>query len=214
MKRFLSIILIITSFNINVIGGNKNVKGKNEALIATNKWDFGVEWSYVGTYAYNTKYNFFNTEGYRVNAHSEVSGYWSNAEVLLHAGYNLNRRWNISLYTGVIGLADIHYAVPVSLRMTHYFAKNSILADTWLAFAEVGSGICIKNEPQEIWSGKIGGGYRINLSEATKLDFIAAFRLTYTHPQIIDGNDKIPLEYTNLNSALLQSFSIGMAITF
>ena len=83
-----------------------------------------------------------------------------------------------------------------------------------MTFMDVGTGISFKNEPQEIWTGKVGGGYRITLSRDTKLDFIAALRLACTHPQVMDGDDKITLEWTNRNLAFLQSFSLGMSITF
>jgi hypothetical protein len=88
------------------------------------------------------------------------------------------------------------------------------MTDTWLAFADLGTGISLKHEPQEIVTGKIGGGYRINLSPGTKLDFIAAMRLAYTHPQIMDGDDMITLKWTNRNIAFIQSFSLGMSIIF
>lgn len=214
MKRILHILLIICSFNIYVLGANKNVKCLNSSTDAVPKWTFGAEWSYVGTIHYSKKFNYFNTEGYRQNTSFDTFGYWNNGEALLHLGYNLSDRWNLSVYAGVTGLADIHKAIPVSLRVTHYFSRMYPAKDTWLAFADLGSGVSLKQEPQEIFTGKIGAGYRINLSPDTKLDFIAALRLAYTHPQIIDGGDLITLKWTNRNTGFLQSFSIGMAITF
>ena len=214
MKRILYIILIIYSFNISVTGANKNVMSTIIGSQRVPRWTFGAEWSYVGTFHYNTKFNYFNTEGYRQNEASDKSGYWNNGEALLHVGYNLTPNWNLSMYAGVTGLADIHKAAALSIRMTHYFGKLYPLRDTWLAFADVGTGISLKHEPQEIVTGKVGGGYRVNLSPDTKLDFIAAFRVAYTHPQIYDGDDEITLKWTNRNTAFLQSFSIGMAITF
>jgi hypothetical protein len=214
MKRFFHIILILCSFNICILGNNKNVKEPNDAFSPISPWTFGAEWSYVGTFHYSTRFNYFNTEGYRQNRNSHHFGYWSNGEALLHVGYNLTDRWNLSVYAGISGMADIHNAVPVSIRATHYFSKDSATKDTWLAFADLGTGLSIKHEPQEILTGKIGGGYRFSLSPDTKLDFIAAFRLAYTHPQIMDGDDMITLKWTNRNIAFLQSFSIGMAIIF
>ena len=178
------------------------------------RWTFGAEWSYVSTFHYNTRFNYFNTEGYRQNEATDEFGYWHNGEALLHAGYNLNANWNLSVYAGVAGLADIHKAATLSVRLTHYFGKRYPLDDTWLAFADLGTGVSMKSEPQEIVTGKLGGGYRISLSPFTKLDFIAALRLAYTHPEIFDGEEMITLKWTNRNTAFLQSFSIGMAITF
>lgn len=190
-----------------------NVNGQNSVSEGFARLSFGAEWSYVGTTHYNTWYNFFATDGYRINRREDVSGYWSNAEAFLHVGYNFNRHWNLSLYAGMSGFADIHNAIPVSLRATYCFGQDP-LKDRWLTFLDLGTGFGIKEEPQEIWTGKIGGGYRITLSRDTKLDLIAAIRLGCTHPQIIDGEDIITLEWTNRNIALIQSFSIGMSITF
>ena len=67
---------------------------------------------------------------------------------------------------------------------------------------------------QELATAKLGAGYRISLSRDTKLDFIAAVRLTHTHPQIIDEGDLITLEWTNRNSAFLAAVSVGMSLTF
>lgn len=206
MKKYLYILLIICSFNINVKGDNGT--HKDFSCIS-----FGAEWSYIGTVHYNTWYNFFTTEGYRVNTSENANRYWSNAEVLMHLGYNFNEHWNIALYAGMTGFANFHNAVPLSLRATYYFGKDA-LKDRWLAFIDLGTGVSIKNEPQEIWTGKIGGGYRITLSRDSKLDLIAAVRLACTHPQIIDGEDLIALEWTNRNLAFLQSFSLGISITF
>ena len=206
MRKFLCILLIICSFNLNVTG-----QGREHEDYA--RLSFGAEWSYIGTLHYNTWYNFFSTEGYRVSRHDNVSGYWNNGEALLHVGYNFSKHWNIALYAGLTGIADFHNAVPLSIRATYCFGQDA-RKDRWLTFLDLGTGISIKNEPQEIWTGKLGGGYRITLSRDTKLDLVAAIRLACTHPQIIDGEDIINLEWTNRNLAFLQSFSLGMSITF
>lgn len=206
MKRLLLILLISSTFN-------NNVNGQERPMEDYSGLTFGAEWSYVGTVHGNSRYNYFDPEGYRVNRQEILNGYWSNGEVLLHIGYNLNHHWNLSMYAGITGLAEFHNAVPVSLRATYCFG-NDALKDRWITFADIGTGVSIKSEPQEIWTGKIGGGYRVRLSRDTKLDLIAAIRLTCTHPQIIDENDIIPLERTNRNTAWLQSFSLGMSLTF
>lgn len=213
MRRILHIILITCAFNINVIGANKNVISTGSIYQTVPRWTFGAEWSYVGTFHYSTMFNYFNTDGYRENTSSDRFGYWNNGEVLLHVGYNMREDWSLSVYVGATGLGEFHRAIPFSVRVTHLF-KRYPMTDTWLAFADLGTGISLKHEPQEIVTGKIGGGYRINLSPGTKLDFIAAMRLAYTHPQIMDGDDMITLKWTNRNIAFIQSFSLGMSIIF
>jgi hypothetical protein len=213
MRRIFYILLIICTFNINVSGSNKNVKGQNGLSEGDFKLTYGAEWSYIGSIHYSSKFNFYDSEGYRENRSESRYGYWNNGEALLHIGYNLNTNWNLSLYTGIIGLDDFHNAIPLSLRATYCFG-DSAATDRWISFADVGTGLSLKQQPQEILTGKVGGGYRLSLSRDSKLDFIAALRLAYTHPKVIDGNDVIPLESVNRNTALIKSFSFGMSITF
>lgn len=206
MRRILTIILILCSLC-------KSAAAQGEPRSAYPKVTFGAEWSYTGTVLYGTHFNFFSHEGYRENITDCQSGYWNNAEALLHVGYNINHNWNISLYTGFCGLADIHNAIPISLRATYAFGKDSLM-DRWLTFVDLGTGVSLGEAPQEILTGKLGGGYRLSLSRNTKLDFLMAIRTTYTHPTIIYGENVIPLDKVNRNSAVLASYSLGISLTF
>lgn len=206
MKKILIILLLFSAFNIRVIGADK-------ASRQIPGVTFGAEWGYVATVLTYHNYNYFSTEGYRMSEKHSAFGLGSNGEVNLHIGYNLNHQWNIALYAGFTGLTNIHNAIPVSIRATRYFGSSPEV-DRWLAFIDLGSGISIKREPQELATAKIGTGYSISLSRDTKLDFIAALRLTHTHPQIVDDGDIITLEWTNRNSAFLAAVSIGMSLTF
>ncbi|MBR5567793.1 MAG: hypothetical protein IKW27_03525 [Bacteroidales bacterium] len=205
MKRLATILLIICAFNINVNAYNKNVSN-------VPRLTFGAEWGYVGTFHYAYSFNFFATEGYRFNKTGSSFNWSNNGEVNLHLGYNLNHHWNLALYGGLTGLMNMHNAVPISLRATYLFGEDH-LADRWLAFADLGTGVDIKKEPQGILSGKLGGGYRFSLSRDTKLDIIAALRLTHTHPQIISENEIISLKWVNKNSAFLSAIFIGISLT-
>ena len=114
--------------------------------------------------------------------------------------------------TAVIA-ADIHNAVPVSFRATRFF-KQDTKGDRWFTFADAGTGISIKKHPQEIVILKIGGGHRVSLSRDTKLDFNAALRCTYTHPDIYFEHEIISQRWINRNNAIVVSASVGMAVTF
>lgn len=180
------------------------------------RWDkltFGAEWGYIGVFQSGYHFNFFAPEGYRLDPRDNAFLYRSNAEGYLHAGYNLNDEWNISLYAGLAGVDRYDHILPISLRGTRYFKENT-MGDRWFAFLDLGSGICLKNPPQEILAGKIGGGYRLSFSKDTKLDFLLALRMTYTHPEINFYGTVIPMDRVNRNNAYVSAFSIGMAITF
>jgi hypothetical protein len=174
---------------------------------------YGAEWSYVASGFSAYHYNYFSPEGYRYNSKGASPRFVGNGEGLLHVGYNVTDSWNLAVYAGFTGIADIHNAIPVSFRATRFF-RQDMKGDRWFTFADAGTGISIKKHPQEVVALKIGGGYRVSLSRDTKLDFIASFRLACTHPQILDGEDIITLEWTNRNLALLRSITLGMSITF
>ena len=203
MKRLFVILLIICTFNIFVNG--------QERLIS--RFDFGIEWGYMATFYTGYRYIFFPPEGYRVDIRNSSVKLRSNAEVYAHAGYNLNERWNLSLYAGYAGVSDFHKIIPVSLRGTRYFG-NDPRGDRWIAYLDLGSGICLKTPVQEILNGKIGGGYRLALSKDTKLDLLMAARFTYTHPQITYDKLVISHDMIRRNNAYAAAVSIGLGLTF
>ncbi len=206
MKRFAIICLIFCAFNIVV-------NAQEKPSYRSSRLTYGLEWGYVATIYSNYYYYFLAPEGYRVEDKGSRLKLHNNAEIYAHVGYNFNSRWNLSLYVGYEGLADFHKAVPISLRLTRFFGQEQ-MEDRWFFYGDVGSGICLKISPQEIFTGKLGFGYRMALSMKTSLDFIMAARLTYTHPQIFYEMIPIPAEMTNSNIANLCSFSVGMALTF
>ena len=174
---------------------------------------YGAEWSYVASGFSAFHYNYFSPEGYRYNSKGASPRFVGNEEGLFHVGYNVTDSWNLAVYAGFTGIADIHNAIPVSFRATRFF-KQDMKGDRWFTFADAGTGISIKKHPQEIVALKIGGGYRVSLSRDTKIDFNAALRCTYTHPDIYFEHEIISQRWINRNNAIVVSTSFGMAITF
>ena len=175
------------------------------------RFTYGVEWSYTATIHSIWHYNFFSPDGYRVDLKGNEMMYCSNGEAYVNAGYNFNENWNLSLYIGIAGISTLHKAVPVWLRGTYLFG-NDPSDDRWFAFAEAGSGLSLKIPPQEIFSCKAGGGYRISLSRNTKIDFLMAVKVSYDHPDITYDDVKIDFNKINRNGMTLTSVSVGMAI--
>ena len=62
--------------------------------------------------------------------------------------------------------------------------------------------------------GKIGAGYRFSLSERTKMDVLAALRMTYGHSNINFENTQINIEKINRNNIYGCALSIGVSLTF
>lgn len=173
----------------------------------------GAEWGYVMTLQSGYHHNYFSTEGFRVDVRDNHFLFYNNADVYVHTGYDMNDKWNLSVYIGYAGVHDIHSVVPVSIRGTRYF-KADEMGDRWFAYADLGSGICIKREPQEILVGKLGGGYGFALNRRTVLELIFNARITYTHPLVIDQGDVIMLDKTNRNNAYVSALSIGLGLKF
>ena len=206
MKKIISILLTICVFNICV-------KAQETGEERFPRFTFGAEWGYVATVWEFTHNNFFSAEGYRINEKGNAFGYHSNGEVYLHAGYNFDEYWNLSLYAGYGGVNGMHKIVPISIRATRYYG-NDPLTDRWFTFAGLGSGICLKRPVQEILAAKTGLGYRLSLSRDTKLDIHIAARATYTHMNIIYDGVPIDADRTNRNQFLIGALSLGMAVVF
>lgn len=205
MKRIILILLILILFNNNVNARER----KSETF---PRFTTGVEWGYAAAVWEVFHYNFFSQEGYRVNEVGESSVFHNYGDMYLHAGYNFNENWNISLYAGYSGMTDRHKAVPIYLRGSRYFGKDA-MKDRWFTFIDIGSGICLKKPVQEIIIGRLGGGYRISLSRDTKLDLMIALRMNYTHPEVFHEGKPIPHETVNRNDMYIGAISISMALT-
>ena len=177
------------------------------------RFTFGAEWSYSATLFYGHRLYYIAPETGRVDDRNDSFTYMTDGEAYLHAGYNINNLWNISLYFGYIGIGEFHSGISGSLRATRYFG-NIPSADRWFAYCDVGSGFSIKDIPEEIFTAKAGGGYRISLSRFTKLDFLVSLRCVYTHPDIYFYGEKIRNEDIGRNIGYLSSISFGICITF
>lgn len=204
MKRFAAYIFILL---LPVISSAE------EKTSYAKRLTYGAEWGYVCTFFSGYHNNYFSPDGWRVDEKDSGLRHFSNAELNLHLGCDVSDKWNISGYLGLTAIQDTDYCIPVSLRATRYFHENQ-KGDRWLTFIDLGSGISIKKHPQEILTGKIGTGYRIKLSEHTKLDFIAALRLNYTHSDIIFENTEINYDRINRNNTYGCAISAGVSLSF
>ena len=203
-KGLLTLILLMLAYAC--LAGNTGSDG-------ISRITYGVEWSYSAAFFKGYHNYFSDPDGFRVEQRVHEASYYTNGEAYLHAGFNLDENWNLSAYLGYSGVGDFHTGLPLSLRMTRYFNENS-MGDRWFAYCDVGSGISIKNKPQELITGKLGGGYRLSMSRYTKLDFIAALRIIHTHPDIKYYELPISQDQISHNVGYVISASFGIGITF
>jgi hypothetical protein len=205
MKRGLLILFVMLSCGFNAVGRNTQTSCPD--------WTFGAEWTYNATFHEGYHHYFISTDGSREEMIGDLFTYYSNGEISIHGGYNFNNNWNLSLYISHTRLGGFHNAIPVTLRATRYFGQDTT-SDRWFAFADLGSGFSLKQKPQEIYSGKLGGGYRLTLSRYTKLDFHVALRTVYTHPDVLYYGEQIDKDCINRNDGHLSSLSFGIGLTF
>ena len=204
MKRSVIILFMMFPFLMS---------GRERTDCESKGFSFGCEWGYIASFHYGEHHNFFSEEGYRVDYRNERFRYHTNAEVMLHIGYDLNQSWNISLNAGYAGIFDMHHAIPISLRATRMFRRNSY-GDRWFTFLDLGSGIDLKKETQALLCGKVGGGYRIALSRESGLDFLFSYRMTLAHPEVSYDGYPVRLEKINRNNAYISALSVGIRLTF
>ena len=201
MKRGL-VILLLSCLCISSYG-----KG-NHTLFT-----FGTEWSYCATFLSGHRYYYIAPEGYRIEDRGITARYITDGEIYVHAGYNINSYWNVSVYVGYTGIGDYHDSIPISLRATRYFEDNPA-GDRWFAFADLGSGISIRQSPSELLSAKAGCGYRLSLSRITKMDFITSLRFIHTHPDIYYYGEKVHSSAIRICSGYIMSACVGIGLTF
>lgn len=177
------------------------------------RFTYGVEWGYTATVFYRYHNYFIAPEGFRVEDSKNEFLHIPNGEVNIHAGWNLNPDWNLSFHLGYTGISNLHPGIPASVRITRFFG-NDYLKDRWFAYGEAGSGISIKENPQELIVGKLGGGYRLSLSKYTKVDFIISARYIQTHQDVNYYGEIIDKANINHNAGHTVSASLGIGLTF
>ena len=87
----------------------------------------------------------------------------------------------------------------------------------WLVFCSAGTGFNDFDKPSKLSAeARIGGGYRISLNRVAKLDFLAGFQETYTHPLAYesDAGDYVPAERLRRNEAWFGALTFGLALVF
>ncbi len=172
---------------------------------------FGIEIDYASTIACTYHHNFRSAEGYRVNEKESGFLYNGNGAVLVHAGLNLGRHYNLSLYAGYEGLADNFRVFPVSIRNTWLFGKKADHSG-WLCYVDAGCGFRDAGGKPAI-TGKAGGGYRLSLSGKVNLDFLLSYRIAYAELPLVENGENVPESRIMRNNNYLSAINIGIGIT-
>lgn len=178
---------------------------------------FGMEGNFILSAISYSHINYIAADGYRVDRRGLVCRPAVNGELLLNAGYNIDRHLNMALCFGVSGISRGETVFPISLRLTVLFGRDPLKA-RWFSFIDGGAGIGTATEARFSPAAKLGGGYRISLTRSAKLDFILSLRSIYTQPQITEFSDgdmvKVPSERIRRSQAFYNAIMLGIGLNF
>ena len=176
-----------------------------------SRFVFGAEWGYTSSLFNIYHNNYLSPEGIRVDEKGVNFDYYSNGHVLAGVGYAFARKYEVGAYLGFIGVAQERRLVPLSLRATYYF--DSYLSDGLFCYLDGGPAF---GENQNVTLiGKLGGGYRMKLSDHFCLDFILSFHLCSDHPKLFYNDDQqITGEDLRRNDATYGGLNFTLALRF
>lgn len=179
---------------------------------------FGIEASGIlGLYDYHS-FNYRSPFGREEDMTASVTARLA-AQAYLNCGVNVKDFMNISLMVGYQGAGHStdEAVLSTELRATYLFEEMRN-GDRPMAFAQGGPGWNIMNENSLAGVMKFGGGYRISLSEAIKLDFLLGVQFLYLSPKIYEegygGRSQIASENVGKNNEWTGGLTWGAALCF
>ena len=179
--------------------------------IKVNRFVFGVEWGYTSSLFNVYHNNYLSPEGIRVDDKGVDFHYYSNGHIQAGASYAFARKFEVGAYLGFIGVSQERRLVPITLRSTYYF--DSYLSDGFFCYLDGGPAL---GENQNVTLiGKIGGGYRVKLSNRFSLDFLLSFHICSDHPKIFNSDDQqITGDDLRRNDATYGGLNFTLALRF
>lgn len=181
------------------------------------RFTFGIEGSFIMTALSYTHSNYIADDGYRVDDRHFSTRPSGNGELLLNAGYNIDRYMNLAFCSGFSGISRGEAVIPMSLRFSFFFGDDPVKA-RWFSFVDGGAGISVGRKAGLSPVAKIGAGYRISLTRSAKLDFLVSLRGIYSHPQvkeIVDGAAAVvPAGRLRRSQAFHGALTFGIGLNF
>lgn len=173
---------------------------------------YGVEWGY-SAHIHTAAEKLYYDEGTRISDRYSTWGYQSHGEVLAHAGMNAGRHVNLSIYTGWSGIGEGISAIPLNLRCSVYYGRDTRRA-RWFNYAEGGTAFVPDRPDVPVYAGRIGAGWRASLSRSVKLDFSIAYKMTYLRPGIVENGVSVPKEQVLIDNNYFSAICLNIGLTF
>lgn len=173
---------------------------------------FGAEWGISPQIYSNTEARFISDDGYLIDYHRESVGFHVNGTVCGFVGYDIARRFCLTVHSGYMGLmAGGCRGVPLTLRIASYLSDNPGITGSSV-FIE--GGVLFRPDVPVSSLGKLAYSYRFNLARFLSLDFNAGAQISFSYPSIYDkysgqiiGYDRISF-MKNINGGLF--FSVAL----
>ena len=184
---------------------------------AQTRFTWGLEWGYGGVFLDSHNFNYFTTDGVRVQDSDTFFTIKSCGIILLNAGVNFGNHWTAGLYSGYTSVFEARKVVPYSLRMTYLF--NGFDNAGWKVFLDAGSAIPIRGSfnKKPTLMAKAGTGYRIPIYKNFCLDGFIALQFAADHPfEILDKytHQPVPPQELRRSDRSTLGFQTGLSLKF
>ena len=191
--------------------------GLGQGLRAQVRFAWGLEWGYTGLVMDWHRFNYYSTDGVRVDDTMTQPQYKSTGQFLLNAGVGLGNHWELGLYSGFTAVYEARKVVPYSLRITYF--RKAYNMEGWKFFLDGGSAWSRSGTFNKwpILIVKTGAGYRIPIYKDFCLDFFTALQFTSDHPvHILDKYNVQPVPPGALRYSSRQGLGVtlGLALAF
>ena len=179
-----------------------------------SRLSYGLEWGYTATFLKTAQHNFICAEGYRITETPRSWQYFSNGSIMANAGVDLGRSFNLSVYSGIIGVYSDRWTVPAELRLR--FCPAGLLSDGAVLHAGTAALFPLIPLYETGFRANLGGGYRLSLYKGISVDFLLSFNFTLDHERLRDPDtmDYVPRARIVWNTAEYYAVNASVAINF
>lgn len=173
------------------------------------KFTYGVEWGSTVN-LYENSYSLYVTDD-KTLTEEKYSGYKSNFGGLLEAHFGLNyKRIALTAYSGVKSYDKKVNQIPLGLQILSFVGRQY---DNGAFFLVDGSiGMPFKSKYKSSYSGTLGAGYRIKLTEHCSLDYSIAFSYSNVHPTTLyDSIYNVAVDADNIRKAVINKYGVTIS---
>lgn len=204
MKRLYIIILLLLSCS--------SLAAKPPEGRRLLRW--GAEWGYGTRFYKYWKYNYMDPNLGRIWDKRNDFNLSANGYLFLSVGADILPWFNISLYSGLMGVSDDRQVFPLAIRAN--FFPNGSNKDGALLLLGAGIGFFDYYSIAPVHFANIGAGWRLALNNRWDMDFTLQMRVCGDKPPIWDPEKNAYVNESDIrgNVAIYCSIELGVAISF